>query len=958
MNARPQSKQVKHKADTVATWVAVLVLLAGVSLNGALERNAETNQQQQAQLLAENVGTRLDAFVQERQSALSVMARNWPNSHPNVPLWFAQHAADTMEVLGGVVAIGWYGAGGELQAVQSADWQPFQIFGSLAEAGLPHMNWPQGLESLSVRMQTEEGRHLVAYLIPMLPNRLDRGCLVMVIDPQAIAAKLIAPMIGNEFTLKITSDEMDVLVVGQPGAAHIYASRPLVFKDQRHVSLSIYANHTAYQAKNYVIGFAALAGLLLAWAVRASIIRQRRLNLSQQRFKAASESSLDGLLILAPNEYGELAVAEANPMAERLIGRPLDQLLDANVDSVAAWLQSETLTNDCYQVLTDQQTIERRFSTRCGKQWFKLQLVHTEELVAVTLRDVSQRMIAQQELKAREEKFRRLVEGLNGHVIYAIDSDGQFEYLSDTLSRLLGWSPEKVVPRLERILASCAQHRGSRYQMLLSGQTTEPYRLRIRHQNGNLRTVELSESLVFDNAGELRGIEGIAKDITDADKLQQQVTYQAHHDALTGLFNRYHFDACIAESLEQVREGGVERWLFYFDLDQFKAVNDSCGHIAGDALLRQLTHIIQNALPDDAVLARLGGDEFAVLFPMQGQESAVAHCEELIRAVREFRFGWEGQLFQLGASGGLVEIESSFVSADELLRAADAACYIAKERGRNRIHLHADDEATQDRHRELHWFSRLRRALEQDQFELHMQPICAVGNTPNKGLHYEVLLRLRDEQNSLVSPAVFIPAAERYGVMPDIDLWVVSQTLALLDAHPEHVDELDCCSINLSAATLSQHRVTEQIIERVSDHPELAAKICFEITETSAISLMEDAQQFIGHLKSLGCRFALDDFGAGMTSFAYLKNLPVDYLKIDGQFVRRLAEDKVDQAVVRAFKNVGLSLGMELVAEFVSSDAILEVICDVGIHYGQGYALGKPLPLAQYLQGYQMARAC
>lgn len=393
----------------------------------------------------------------------------------------------------------------------------------------------------------------------------------------------------------------------------------------------------------------------------------------------------------------------------------------------------------------------------------------------------------------------------------------------------------------------------------------------------------------------------------------------------------------------------IEHAICYLDLDQFKVINDTCGHVAGDELLRQLGILLPQHVRRNDTLARLGGDEFGVLLENCTLRQACRVANDLRKSIEEFRFVWGAKTFSLGASIGLVLVTGQDQSLVEILAAADAACYVAKDSGRNRIHVyHEEDSELSARKGEMQWLNRTQQALSEDRFCLYYQPIDASTDSDNT-LHYEVLLRMLDEQGEIILPGAFLPAAERYDLMPRLDRWVLEKTLSLLGANPRHLARLSQCAINLSGQSVTDHGFTDFVIETLQANSVPADKICFEITETTAIGNLVGAIQFINTLKALGCRFALDDFGSGMSSFAYLKTLPVDYLKIDGVFISDMMDDPINLAMVQSINSIAQVMGKATIAEFVESEAIYDCLVDMGVDYLQGYHISRPQPLAQLL---------
>ncbi len=437
------------------------------------------------------------------------------------------------------------------------------------------------------------------------------------------------------------------------------------------------------------------------------------------------------------------------------------------------------------------------------------------------------------------------------------------------------------------------------------------------------------------------------RDITRARKMAERLSYQASHDSLTGLPNRREFERRLARLLEddQYREGVHS--LFYIDLDQFKVVNDTCGHAAGDELLQQIGGLLHSNMRAGDTLARLGGDEFGVLLEYCSLEKAGQVGQELLEAIQKFQFAWKDRRFTVGASIGVVPIIGGGQTLAEVLSAADTACYAAKDHGRNRLHVfRSDDVELVRRQGEMHWIGRIHAAFEEQRFLLYRQALVSLQEETGRNQErYEILIMMRDEKGDLLPPGTFLPAAEHYNLMPSIDRWVVRTYFEWLASHPEEMDRLAMCCINLSGHSVTDETFCEYIAEQLGRHGIPPRKICFEITETAAVANLSRAFRFVEILRRKGCRFALDDFGSGMSSFAYLKNLPVDFLKIDGVFVRDIVEDEIDFAMVRSINDIGHVMGKATIAEFVENNAILEKLREIGVDYVQGYGIATPQPL-------------
>jgi diguanylate cyclase (GGDEF)-like protein len=429
---------------------------------------------------------------------------------------------------------------------------------------------------------------------------------------------------------------------------------------------------------------------------------------------------------------------------------------------------------------------------------------------------------------------------------------------------------------------------------------------------------------------------------------QAQISYQAAHDTLTGLINRREFERRLETALQEAELRSTAHSMLYLDLDQFKLVNDTCGHNAGDALLQQLATALQACLRQSDVLARLGGDEFGVLLENCPGEPALRIAESLRQTVSAYRFLWMDKSFSVGVSIGVATFGGEGLAVGDVFSIVDGACYVAKDLGRNRIHVYsADDTELVERKGQMNWVGRITSALQENRMVLYRQKIAPLQGATDNCVHYEVLLRMQDEDGRQVSPMAFIPAAERYGLMPAIDFWVIKTALSYYQAL--YRNQSGCCklAINLSGATLGDERLLPYIREQLAHFSVPPTDICFEITETTAIAKLSIASTLIRELKAIGCRFALDDFGSGMSSFGYLKNLPIDFIKIDGGFVHNLANDPIDRAMVESINNVGHVMGIKTIAEFVESEAVAEALRHMGVDYAQGYWIGRPEPFGE-----------
>jgi len=470
----------------------------------------------------------------------------------------------------------------------------------------------------------------------------------------------------------------------------------------------------------------------------------------------------------------------------------------------------------------------------------------------------------------------------------------------------------------------------------------------ISRASGSELGVEATASPIRGPDGDVDGVAVMLHDVSELRGLTQQMSYQASHDALTGLVNRREFERRLGESLEIARAGRQSHVVCYLDLDRFKAVNDTSGHLAGDNMLREVAALIREAVRDSDTVARLGGDEFGVLLVGCPLDKARQIADDVSRAIGEYRFVWKDRIFSVGVSIGIVELTGESNSLEEVMSAADSACYVAKKQSDGHIHVYSShDEAIARSRGEIHWLQRLQAALRDGFFELYVQPIepTRPGTGAPNGPAMEVFVRLHDEGQA-IAPAEFFPAAERYRLMSMIDRWVLGSALAALAAGAIRLPPGRSLSINISAQTLADPSFLEFVVDELDRTGAQPAQICFEVAETAVTGNLEQARRFVDVLHGMGCRFALDDFGTDLGGFANLKQLPMDYLKIDGSFMRDLGRDSVNQAMVSAVVGMARTLNFRLVAEQIEDVTSLEAARAMGIDFVQGHAIGRPRPLA------------
>jgi diguanylate cyclase (GGDEF)-like protein/PAS domain S-box-containing protein len=560
---------------------------------------------------------------------------------------------------------------------------------------------------------------------------------------------------------------------------------------------------------------------------------------------------------------------------------------------------------------------------------------------------LSARQAAEQEVYEERERLSVTLKSI-GDAVITTQAQGAVTYLNPAAEALTGWRTDEATGRpLREILGNAGEGTVASAEDPFD-RVTQEGELTDLDQDATLITRRGEQRAIEGRAAPIRALSGavigtvaVFRDVTDSRRLTTELSWHASHDQLTGLSNRFSFEQQLQEALRDSAERGAHHALLYLDLDQFKVVNDTCGHGAGDLLLQRIAKLLQAHIRGTDVIARLGGDEFGALLNDCPLDQALRVANDMREEIQDLRFIWAEKSFAVGVSIGLVPITAHSGTTADVQSAADVACYAAKEKGRNRVHVYRPDDAELDlRKGEMEWVSRITRGLEDNRFLLYAQEIVALRPGLSQGRRIELLLRLRDEQGNIVSPRAFLPAAERYNLMPTIDRWVVRTALAALAGDSDH--RVESCSINLSGQNLTDASFLSFVLEQIRRHAVPPGKLCFEITETAAVTHLERARDVISTLREAGCHFSLDDFGSGLCSFGYLKSLPVDFLKIDGRFVKDLLEDPIDRAMVDAINRMGHLMGLNTVAEFVESPRIIEELRSIGVDFAQGFAVSQP----------------
>jgi len=695
---------------------------------------------------------------------------------------------------------------------------------------------------------------------------------------------------------------------------------------------------------------AQLAGIAIERRLAEEALRS-----SEAKFRGLFEAIAEGVYQSTRNG-GLLSV---NPAFVSLLGYSSAEELYALPDVAALYWNPEDRAEFCRRVESEGEIRANEFCMRRrdGQQLVVLENARPLRDAAGrivgyegTIVDITERKRAEQAVFAEKERAQVTLASI-GDAVISTDAQGRIDYLNAAAESLTAWSIDEargrpigdVLNLVNEVTREAVENPLLRALARRDGTGRFDHSVLITRA-GQEVAIQESAAPICDRNGEVIGAVTVFHDVTKERRLKRALSYQASHDALTGLINRREFDTRLQSAVLSAQTGEASHALLYVDLDQFKVVNDTCGHQAGDRLLRDVTGLLQTGVRAVDTLARLGGDEFGMLLQNCTLEQATRIAEGVRQSLHEYRFVWGASTLSVGASVGVVEIKRDTENVASVMSAADIACYAAKEGGRNRIHIY-EAGGVSNRHREMHWVARVTRAADENRLVLFYQPIVAIGAAEPPSFH-ELTVRLRGDDGELVPPSEFIPAAERYNVMSVIDRWVVLQAVELLRERQRRGAPLPTLAVNLSGTSLNEQSFLDFTLQNLGD-AQIAAALCFEITETAAVTNLTDAIHFMRELQARGCRFALDDFGSGISSFLYLKTLPVDFLKIDGQFISQIASDPVDRSMVEAISKIGKALGIATVAESVETAEVLAELERIGVDFAQGYYMARPRPLAE-----------
>ncbi|MGJ8681277.1 sensor domain-containing protein [Paraglaciecola sp.] len=910
-----------------------------------------------ANVVASQTSTSLEVFSADRKRALENLVLSWPARHPNPVDWFHTHASDIKNIMPGIRDVWWVNPDFTIRWSLSLNHKDRLLNSHLGQYGIDveHLS----SHGLATSLYSSYGLATL-YALKVDPNNHSLGYVVASFDVKTTLEVLIGELVGPEFNFLLRDQDTQLLTHGNLIEDLTLVKVSLNFAD-RNWQLWLQSPAQAVPMSRLIFWLGCLMSFLVCLFFYWQLSHAIQSSKSQAHYKAASEAALDSILIfecVCDSKQGicDFRLVDANKLALKRIHLDLKKPANLLLTEHLKILQVPHLFEQFKQVSQSGRPFEHTLNNSSALfdgQWMRLQVVKADSGLAMTVRDISLRYESQLKLKNSEARFRRLVDGLNRDFVYSLSPDNRYQFVSTSVSNILGYKPDEFIANANSYLLTVPDNIRQIRQRQSKGLKTPSYVQTLLSADNKEISIECNDSPVFDENGKLVAIEGIARDVTEDLILKQKIYYQANHDPLTGLYNRYAFDIKLKDMITNIPEEHTTASLCYIDMDKFKIINDTCGHQAGDQLLKGIANLLQQNIGKRDVLARVGGDEFCLLLLEQTQIEVKRSVQKLLDSVSAFRFEWQGRVFHIGASVGIVQMDKANLNAVDVIKAADSACYLAKYNGRNQYIFHDNTESgIEFRNTELKMLGQVQTALDQNNFELYFQTIKPLDIAANQKIRYEILLRMYDEHGKVISPGVFIPIAERHGLMSRVDEWVFTHTLALLESYPEHVKDLDKCAINLSGASINSPSLMKKLLNTLQRTNVPKDKLCFEITETSAVTNLVKAANVIEDIRNLGCKFALDDFGAGMSSFTYLKNMKVDYVKIDGSFVKNMCNDVCDFATVKAIHEIAHSMGKQTIAEFVGDIETEQKLQQLGVNFAQGYGISAPTPFADYLLSY------
>jgi diguanylate cyclase (GGDEF)-like protein/PAS domain S-box-containing protein len=905
-------------------------------------------------IVTKQVINTFDVFLAERKLALNDAAISWPERHANILDWLNIHAAKMIKLHPDIADIGWISPEFTVRWSLVSKENAFVLDRNIAEFGI-------NTDELKLIGETsssyQANNSLVFYAIRIDPDNAQLGYLLASYDIQKSLAPMLGGLINPEFGFTISDSENETLLLKHNvfvddetivTQLFNFAGRTFMLKLQR-AKPDFKMYDFIFWSGSIVSGF---ASLFLYWL----LINAFRLGKSQLHNHDISEDSLDSILVyqaLCENNSDiiELVLVDANKAAIKLLNIERSASQPIKLSKHLQLIQAKYLLPKINDVSQSGLAFECELhinSSNIG-QWLKLRVAKVGNGVTMTFSDITQHLISQRNLQRSEAKFRRLIDGLSDHYIYSKDASGKFTFISHSVKRILGYEVADFQNNYEKYLVNLPNNMDEISLSQLRGERTKSYTVVYISNCLQEVVIEYHDSPVFDGAGNLLAIEGIGRDVTAELKLKDQIYYQTNYDKLTGLLNRHAFDVELQGLLTRLKTTQMHASLCYIDIDEFKLINDTCGHLAGDQMLQKIANTLGKKLDSDDVLARVGGDEFCMILTGLDNKNTESKVQTILDHVATNPFLWEDKVFHVSASIGVVHIKPKISDVISLMKSADSACYKAKTNGKNQFCVyHHNGLLEVFRKQELDVLGILQDAIEHNKLQLYFQTIKPLGSL-NTNHNYEILLRMFDENGAMVNPGVFIPVAERHGLMTRVDRWVFEHTIDLLERHPKHTLNLDKCAINLSGASLNSPSLLTAMLERLQRTTVPLKKLCFEITETAAVMNLDTAGKMIDKIRLLGCHFSLDDFGAGMSSFTYLKNMNVDYVKIDGSFVKNMCHDAGDFATVKAIHEIAKSMDKQTIAEFVGDKKTEQLLQQLGVDFAQGYGIAFPMPILPML---------